>query len=214
MAALKKLILTPYFGPFPEWMASFEPPVGYDWLLDTDLEAFKKRVKEKLGIEYPGVYGSGKVWDYRCALGLLYEKEIRGYDYWGHCDFDMVFGDMNNFYPDSLITDYDLISGHNTYVNGCFSLYRNCKEINKLFFSCPNWVSNMTDEKASGWVEEEYSRQLEKSGLKYIYTFFQGNPWNKKPLLIKNGDSLFQDINGTWKEVAFFHFRHSKKWPL
>ena len=66
----------------------------------------------------------------------------------------------------------------------------------------------------TGWVEEEFSRTLEQSGLKYAYTFEQGNPWTKTPVLKKEGKSLFQEIEGAWKEVAFFHFRHSKKWPL
>ncbi len=74
--ALKKVILTPYFGDFPPWMASFEPPEGYDWLLDTDLVDFKNRVKMKLGFDFPCEWGGTKIWDYRSALGYLYEEEI------------------------------------------------------------------------------------------------------------------------------------------
>jgi len=208
---MKKILLTPFFGSFPLWMDKFEPPKGYDWLLDTDLESFKKRVKDKLGIEYPGTYGSGKVWDYRCALGLLYEEEIKGCDYWGHIDFDMVFGDMDKFYPDEMIGEYDVISGHDTYVCGCFSLYRNCKEVNELFMKFPLWKEKMLYEKPTGWVEREYSWELEKSGLWYKYTFKQGNPWVQgKPNLKKENDKLFQDGN----EIAFYHFRHFKYWPL
>lgn len=208
---MKKILITPYFGNFPEWMDKFEPPVGYDWLLDTDLEKFKQRVKYKLGIDYPGVYGSGKVWDYRCALGLLYEEEIKGFDFWGHCDFDVVFGDMDKFVPDSMLTELDLYSGHNTYVNGSFSLYRNCKEVNELFMKFPLWKEKMIYEKPTGWVEQEYSWELEKSGLRYKYDFPQGNPWVQgKPNLNKENGGLFQD----GKEIAFYHFRHFKHWPL
>jgi uncharacterized protein DUF6625 len=211
MAGLKKIMITPYFGKFPEWMDKFEKPEGYEWLLDTDLEAFKKRLKEKLGIEYPSVYGTGKVWDYRCALGLLYEEEIKDFSFWGHMDFDMVWGDVNKFYPDSMLNQYDVISGHYSYVCGCFSLYRNSKEVNELFKESPSWKDKMLDPIASGWVEHEYSRTLEQSGLRYLYTFHQGNPWCiDKPNLVKENGKLFQDGN----EIAFFHFRHFKYWPL
>jgi len=133
MADLKKLILTPYFGRFPEWMGKFEAPTGYDWLLDTDLHSFKNRVRKKLGMEYPAVYGIPKVWDYRCALGLLYEEELNGYDFWATMDFDMVFGRVNEFFHDEVLSTLDLWSNHDTYVCGCWTLYRNCERVNNLF---------------------------------------------------------------------------------
>jgi len=211
MAHLKKILVTPFFGSFPEWMASFEPPAGFDWLLDTNIEKFKQRVRDKLGIEFPGEFGGCKIWDYRCALGLLYEEEIRGFDFWSTMDLDVVWGDMDKFYPDSMLNEFDVISGHNTYVAGCFSLYRNSKEVNELFLKCPDWKENMIHAEPTGWVETGFSKTLESSGLRYKYTFEQGNPWVKgKPNLRKEGVKLFQDD----KEIAFYHFRHFKHWPL
>lgn len=217
MNPLRKILITPYFGKFPQWMDKFQPPEGYDWLLDTNLDSFKKRVKDKLRIECPVEYGSSKVWDYRCALGLLYEEEIKEHDYWGHCDFDVVWGDMDKFYPDLIISQYDVISGHNTYVNGSFSLYRNNRMVNTLFQFGIEWLPNMIDKTSTGWVEKEFSRLLEQSGLKYAYTFYQGNPWDRTPIVKKESNSLYQligGLKGEWKEIAFFHFRHLKRWPL
>ena len=217
MAGLKKVMITPYFGDKPEWFDKFEPPKGYRWMLDTDLEKFKKRVKDKLGIEYPGEYGSPKVWDYRCALGLLYEEEIKGFDYWGHMDFDVVFGDVERYLPDHVLNELDVYSGHDEYVCGCFSLYRNSTSVNNLFKECFGWKDILESPVATGWVETEYSRTLERSKLRFAYTFNQGNPWTKEPILKKEGLRLFQTeeaLQGKWIEIMFFHFRHSKKWPL
>lgn len=223
MAPLKKILITPYFGKFPEWMDKFEPPKGYDWLLDTDLEAFKKRVRDKLGIEYPGVYGSGKVWDYRGALGFLYEEEIKGFDFWGTMDFDVVWGDVGKWVTDELLNELDLFSSHDKYICGFFNLYRNSKEMNELFKRYPDWKDKMIHAEPNGWVEEEYSRTLEASGLRYKYTFYQGWPWTKQPILKKEDGKLFQFINNDegrvlgvdgWTEIAYFHFRYSKSWPL
>lgn len=207
---LKKIIITPYFGSLPEWSDKFEPPAGFDWLLDTDIEAFKRRVKRVLGIEYPGLPGTGKVWDYRCALGLLYAEEIKGYDYWGHMDFDMVFGDVAKWFTDELLGQVDIWSNHHSYVNGCFSLYRNRKEVNDLFMQFPAWKRIMENPKSLGWVEQEYSRLLEQSGLRYRYSFFQGWPYTTTPNLHKENGKLYQD----GEEIAMFHFRRSKIYPL
>ena len=213
-SGLRKVLIAPYFGEFPEWMQNFRAPKGYDLLIDTDLEEFKIRVKTILGIDFPGEWGSPKVWDYRGALGLLYEEEIKSYDFWGTVDFDVVFGDVDKFVPDDMLMNLDVYSGHNKYVNGCFSLYRNSKEVRELFMRCEEWKEKMTDPTPSGWIENEYSRKLEQSGLRYKYAFDQGNPWTDKPNLRKDGPALFQEISGEWFELAFFHFRHSKKWPL
>jgi hypothetical protein len=210
ISKFKKILITPYFGDFPEWMNKFEPPKGYDWLLDTDLESFKKRVKDKLGIEYPGTYGSGKVWDYRCALGLLYEEEIKGFDFWGTMDFDVVFGDVDNWFTDEILNGVDVWSNHDSYVCGFWSLYRNCKEVNELFKQCPIWMQYMDMPEPTGWVEGRYSIILEQSGLRYKYSMFQGDPYHPPFNLKKENGKLYQD----GEEVAMLHFRRSKKFPL
>jgi len=210
MSNLKKIMITPYFGKFPEWMDKYEKPVGYDWLLDTDLDKFRIRVKEKLGIDYPGTEGSGKVWDYRGCLGLLYEEEIKGYDFWGHTDFDCVYGDVNKWVTDEFLSQLDVHSNHIDYVNGCWSLYRNTPRVNNLFKEFFEWREKLTDPEANGWIEKEFTETLEKSGLRYKYTFWQGNPYTTTPILEKIDGKLYQDF----EEIMMFHFRRSKKWPL
>jgi len=215
--SLKRVLICPFFGPLPEWFNKFECPKGYHIIIDTDIEDFKLRVKQKLGIDYPGVYGGSKVWDYRCALGLLYEDEIKDYNFWGHCDFDVVFGDVDKFCPDSLLSQLDVYSSHNEYVCGCFSLYRNSPEVNNLFKQYPEWKEKMIHPEPNGWVEQEYSRTLEQSGLRYMYDLSpQGNPFTSEPILEKRGNDLFQNVEGVWREVGMFHFRRSKHkgWPL
>jgi hypothetical protein len=218
---ITKILLCPYFGEFPPWfdlfLADFQrtlAPQGYKLLLDTDLPDFKRRVKEKLGVEYPGVRGNPKVWDYRCALGLLYEEEIKDYEYWGTADFDMVWGNVSKFIPDSLLSELDVYSSHNEYVCGCFSLYRNSPSVVDLFKSHVGWKAYMLDPNPNGWVEEGFSRTLEQSRLRYKYDFQQGDPWTKNPALQKIDNDLYQIINKVWHPIMFFHFRHSKKWPL
>jgi hypothetical protein len=207
--SLKIKLLSPYFGELPEWYDKYKPPKGFDFLLDRDLEGFKERVKATLGIDCPIAWGSSKVCDYRCALGLLYAKELEGYDFWGTVDLDMVFGDVKEWFPDSLLEQYDVISNHDTYVSGPFSLYRNSLEVNTLFKNCSDWREQMQGE-TNGWVEKTFSRELEKSGLRYKYMSEQGDYTDTTSKLVKKDGKLYQ----YGKELAMFHFRRRKAWPL
>jgi hypothetical protein len=78
------------------------------------------------------------------------------------------------------------------------------------------WKEKLIYPEPNGWVENEFSRILENSGLRYKYTFWQGNPYDDKPLLKLEDGKLYQDINhnGQWEEICMFHFRRSKKWPI
>ena len=210
MAGLKKIMIMPYFGTLPEWYDKYELPKGYDLLLDTNIDGFKKRVKDKLGIEYTGAIGSGKPWDYRACLGYLYEDEIKGYDFYGHTDFDCVYGDVDKWISDEFLSELDVHSNHHSYINGCWSLYRNTEIVTDLFTLFPAWKRILENPNALGWVEQEFSRVLEQSGLRYKYTFWQGWPYTTTPNLVKQDGKLYQD----GEEVCMFHFRRSKRWPL
>ena len=219
---IKKIFITPYFGEFPSWFEEYKEhfeqqlrPKGYGWLLDTDFEGFKRRVKEKLGIEYLGLPGTGKIWDFRGSLGLLYEDEIKDYEFWGHTDFDCVYGDVDKWVTDEFLSGLDVHSNHDEYVNGCWSLYRNNTNVNTLFFRS-DWRTYMTIPGPTGWIEKQFSRTLEESGLRYKYTLWQGNPWDNNPILKFKDGKIYQDIkkNGEWEEIMMFHFRRSKQWPI
>ena len=69
-----------------------------------------------------------KACDFRPAFGLIFSQELRMYEYWGHCDFDQVFGDLGILVDRIKDCSYDKIgrSGHLT-------LYKNDDKINKLF---------------------------------------------------------------------------------
>lgn len=222
---ISKVLLVPYFGEFPPWFDLFltdfnrtMKPQGYDLMLEVDLPDFKERVKRKLGIDCQIVRGTGKAWDYRGSLGFLYEEEIKDYDFYGHCDFDVVWGQINKWASDEVLSELDVYSSHNEYVCGCFSLYRNHLTVNHLFESCPTWKMRMEDPVPNGWIETDFSRTLELSGLRYKYDIsIQGFPFTDKPVLKKEGDrllQLFNEKNFDWREVGLFHFRRSKKWPL
>src|ERR1700733_7181049 len=133
MSSITKLLIVPFFGSLPEWYDKYTPPKGYDLLLDQDLEGFKQRVRSVLGFDPDIKSGTGKPWDFRPTLGLLYAHEAKGYDFWGHTDLDCVYGDVDKWVTDDFLSNLDVHSNHNTYVCGCWALYRNTEKVNNLF---------------------------------------------------------------------------------
>jgi len=63
---------------------------------------------------------------------------------------------------------------------------------------------------ALGWVENEYSRLVETSGIRYKYSFMQGDPFHPPFDVKKEGDKLYQNNI----EIPMLHFRRSKVFPL
>ncbi len=69
-----------------------------------------------------------KLCDFRPAYGEIFQEYIKGYDFWGHCDNDQIFGDIRHFITDDILDRYDriLFCGH-------FTLYKNTPEVNQVY---------------------------------------------------------------------------------
>jgi hypothetical protein len=63
-----------------------------------------------------------KMCDFRPAFGEIFAAELSGYDFWGHCDLDVLFGRIRDHLPaEAFEADKILFQGN-------FSLYRNTVE--------------------------------------------------------------------------------------
>ena len=146
----KILLIIPYFGTFPTYFPLFLQSCRHnstiDWLLltdnrqsydypdnvhvvYTDFSTLQAVVQAKF--DFPIVlHQPYKLCDYKPAYGYLFSDYLKGYDFWGHSDLDLIFGDLRRFLPDEQLEKYDKI-GH----LGHLTLYRNTPEINSLFLS-------------------------------------------------------------------------------
>jgi hypothetical protein len=146
---MKIIIIVLYFGKLPAnfnlWLNSCKKNKIVDWIFITDnieikiyeeknfkvintslknlKSKFEKVLKFEINLEKPY-----KLCDYKPAYGYLFKEEIKGYDFWGYCDIDLVFGKLENFLTEDLLTTYDKILR-----NGHFTLYRNTENINEIF---------------------------------------------------------------------------------
>ena len=71
-----------------------------------------------------------KLCDFRPAYGDIFKDYAEKYDFWGHCDFDMIFGNLRKFFNEDKLEKYDRI-----YYQGHLSIYRNIEKICKLYQS-------------------------------------------------------------------------------
>lgn len=144
------LLICPYFGKlptcqFPLWLESCRHNPTIDWLIITDDEthydypqnvrveytswnSFKSRVESvfdfPIYLEKPY-----KICDFRPAFGVIFNEELKDYDFWGHTDCsDTIYGDLRYFLTDDLLKNSEkvLLLGH-------FTLYRNKEDINQRY---------------------------------------------------------------------------------
>ena len=142
------MLILPYFGKFNNYFPLFLRSCGanpsFDFLIITDdanpygyptnvhvvrmtFDEFKTKAARKLGFE-PCLPSPYKLCDFKPAYGLLFEEHLDGYDYWGHCDCDLLFGDLDSMLSPILERNYDKV-----FAAGHLTLYRNTSENNRRF---------------------------------------------------------------------------------
>lgn len=105
---------------------------------------FCARASQALGFEV-NVSNPYKLCDLKPAYGVIFADLLRPYDFWGHCDADVIFGDIRGFMTDALLDAHDLICVRREYVTGFFTLFRNVAPFNRLFEQSPDYRRVFTD---------------------------------------------------------------------
>lgn len=149
---MKKIIfIIPYFGKFPSyfpiWLLSCKYNPTINWLIFTDDKStyeypenvkviytdFKKIVNQfQAKYDFPIVLNNPyQLCEFKVAYGEVFSDYTISYDFWGHCDIDVVWGNLRKHLPDSVLNVYSKISWR-----GHLTLYKNIESINKLY-RCP-----------------------------------------------------------------------------
>lgn len=137
--------IVPYFGKLPGkgfelWLLSCRKNPTVDWLIYTDdrtnydyppnvkvryctLEEIRHKAQKcfdfQISLERPR-----KLCDFKAAYGEIFEEDLKGYDYWGYCDVDLVWGNLRKFITDDILEKYEKIG-----FQGHCLLYKNTKEV-------------------------------------------------------------------------------------
>lgn len=148
---MKKIaLILPYFGKFKNYFPLFLESCKYNSSIDffvfsdsieglripsnvfvmkCSFEEFSDKVQEKFNFKI-SLASPYKLCDYKPAFGEILSKELKGYDYWGHCDCDLIFGDLRKFVNDEILEQYDKI-----FTRGHLTIYKNIPEINSFYRS-------------------------------------------------------------------------------
>jgi hypothetical protein len=137
-----------YFGSFPPYFdcvlrsCALNPDIN--WLIFTDqsdsgnlpsnvqlrkatLGELRSRFSDKLGFDV-ALERPRQLCNLKPAFGYLFDEALTHYEFWGHCDLDLIFGDVRNFVRKEILASYDRILdlGH-------LCLYRNNEKVNRYF---------------------------------------------------------------------------------
>jgi hypothetical protein len=158
--------------------------------------------------------GTGNVWDFRPALAELYADKLEGYDWWGHTDFDCVYGRVERFITPEFLDGVDIYANHHDYICGAWTMYRNTPAVNSLFRRSSVWQQKMQDPNPTGWAEAEFTRVVddahEEGVLRRVYKTMQTADWNRFDTCWLREDGALMEGN---EERMLAHFRRSKVYP-
>lgn len=140
------VVLFPHFGTLPPqykmWRESAlrNPDIDFMFFTDCDVESTPNIFVHKMqfsdfrqmmarAFDFPILLDRPyKICDYRPAFAYALSDYVKGYDFWGWGDLDVVYGDIRAFVTDEVLSHYKMISGY-----GHFTLYHNDENTNTYF---------------------------------------------------------------------------------
>ena len=197
----KAAFIIPYFGKFNNYFQLFlnscRTNKDYDWLIFTDdktsydypenvivhytsfeeiKQLFQSKFDFKISLEYPY-----KLCDYKPTYGYVFESYLKDYQFWGHCDTDLIWGDISHFISDMDFLTYDKIG-----ILGHCTLYRNTAQINTVFMHTLNGKERYKDIYTVNYnnsFDEEFNQSInnifEECGYKINYREHEANIYTK-----------------------------------
>lgn len=203
-----------YFGHFNNYFQLFlnscKCNPDYDWHIFTDdksnydypqnvivhyttfeeiQELVKNKFECKVSLNYPY-----KVCDLKPMYGYIFSEYLKNYSFWGHCDVDLVFGNINEFITNDILSKYDRIG-----ILGHFSLYRNIDTVTRAFMLPLNGRERYKEVLAADYnlsFDEEYNDSVNN-------------------ILVEHGFKLFKDVHeaGLYTKTSNFRLNHvNSKW--
>jgi hypothetical protein len=235
-----------YFGKWPIWFPAFLHSCKYNptvnWIIFTDcgsparfpanvvfydrtLAQMKEIIKKKIGKD-AALEDAYKMCDYKPAFGTLFDDYLKDYDFWGHCDIDIIWGDIRKYATPEILGKYDIFSTRKRMIAGHFSLFRNTLRINTLFRRSSEFAAVMRQVACLAFDEEGMTRlvaPLARAGSIRVYwpKFLQNyaDPKTDTPSTLpqyvnkyiwRNG-KLFDCTGGRAAEILYLHFMTWKK---
>ena len=235
-----------YFGKWPIWFPAFlhsckeNPTINWIFFTDcgspthhppnvvfyhTTLPQMRELIKHKIGKEAI-LESAYKVCDYKPAFGIVFDDYLNDFDFWGHCDVDIIWGDIRKYTTEKILDKYDIFSTRKGRISGHFSLFRNTLSINQLCRQSSEFAEAMRQVKCRAFDEEGMTRliaRLARAGSIRVYwpKFLQNyaDPKTHSPSTLPRHinkyfwekGKLFECTGGAAAEILYLHFMTWKK---
>ncbi len=181
------VIIIDYFGTWPEWFPVFLSSCRWNptvcWHIHTDCPLpddlprnvrffpitfadYKRRAGGVLELPLDDI-DPYKICELRTACGVVFEDEIRGFDYFGYGDLDVIYGDVRRFY-DGQVLSHDVISTHEWCTSGHLLLMKNTSALRHAFERVRHWRDYFASEKRHRFDEDIFRwvfRSAEQLGV-------------------------------------------------
>jgi hypothetical protein len=172
-----------YFGPPPGWIKYYLKSCGcnpsIDFLIFTDQSDFPdvppnvrvmrisgasfaslatKTIGTPVRINYPH-----KLCDFKPIYGHMFEKFLKGWDYWGYTDLDVVYGDIRKFLSVAKLQQYDVFTARKEFLVGHFTLFRNNRHMRSLYQKGFNYRATLQSPTMQSFSEcgKQWRRRLQ-----------------------------------------------------
>ena len=124
-----------YFGKLPNyfnlWLTSckynktinfllfIDDETKYDYpnnvkVIYTTFENIKNQIQSKFDFNI-SLKKPYKLCDYKPAYGYIFNEYLEKYDFWGHCDLDVIFGNLRKFLSEEILMQNDKIYRHRSF---------------------------------------------------------------------------------------------------
>lgn len=167
-----------------------------------------------------------KICDFRPTYGILFKEELQGYDFWGQCDIDQIFGDINFYITNNMLKNYDIISSRKGKISGHFTLFKNIPKVNNLFKKIDNYNQILLSKDYHSFDEYILSNYLlrnqhnlnikwDKCLLNFPQETFRQYPDKEiHPGRLSKNEGLYTWKSGklfyNHKEIMYLHFMYWK----
>ena len=212
----KVLFIISYFGEFNNYFQIFldscKNNEKYNWLIITDdktkyifpenvdviydtFQNFKNKVQTKINKIKISLDNPYKLCDFKPTYGYIFEDYVKDFQYWGYCDTDLIFGNIERCLNLEKLDKFDKIG-----VLGHFTIFKNTKEIRELFLEDERYKEVLSSSKNLKF-DEEFGEDFGFS----INNIFEKN--NKKIIALDN----FADIYVKSSNFKITHYNADAK---
>lgn len=225
-------IVVTFFGRAPFWMPAFflscraNPDVHWILYTDADLGAdvppnvlvkpttlreLSGRASEALKFDVP-LPRLRKLCDLKITYGIVFEDDLRPFDFWGCSDLDIVWGHVRSFATDAWLREYDVFSSRRHKLSGHCTLYRNRPDTNRLFDRIPDYATLL----ASTHYEHLDERELTKYVRPDIRVRWEEELTTRPDYLKSLGDESLswragRAFDSLGRELMYIHFHKWKE---